>query len=171
MSTMTTKQRSPILAATGGLFLIAGIIMGVLPLGDRGDSCGSVFSPQNWGTSILGGICKTKITNIAPVVWGLLIIGVALLLWGLRARNVGPRDPYDQPGLVIPESQKKSAQMDDLIALHGDGTLNAEQFQAAKDRILGKPTVQSGQKTKLDALHASGALSDADYLAAVERLN
>lgn len=177
MTNQTVSARRPVLVAIGAIMAVAGAITGFVPVRGAGEDCGSVFAPERYSPQTLGGafvdvVCGGEREERMVWVWALIILGIVLLLWGLRKRTPKTTATNAMVSATAPApTASKSAQMDDLIALKEAGTLNAEQFQAAKNRVLGKTTPESNQKAKLDGLHASGVLSDAEYLAAIEALN
>ena len=172
------------LALVGGaIFAIAGVILGLTRVTSASLDCGSVFSPEPWSGIDLASnfaevLCEDSLGSRGSVVWTLIVVGVLLMLVSFfpAKKSVPAPEPLRIPQVFAdvdpkPEAKRsKSDQMDDLIELKESGALTEEQFQTAKDRILGKPAANAAQRAKLDELHESGVLSDADYVAAVDRL-
>ncbi|WP_333811128.1 SHOCT domain-containing protein [Timonella senegalensis] len=163
-------------ALAGGVVLAgAGVIAALTKVSAAGLDCGSVFSPEPWrGLSLDAlyseSLCERALAKRSPVAWTLIVLGVLLMLASFFPSKKTAVEPAIQARREPEVKRSKSDQMDDLIELKESGALTEEQFQSAKDRILGKPAANAAQRAKLDELHESGVLSDAGYVAAVERL-
>lgn len=88
---MSTAQRVGIVVAViGGLAAIAGVIVGLVPVTDIGQACGSGFAPSGPGgfslsSDFVDAMCQQRTAPMTATAWTLVIIGVVLLLAGVIA--------------------------------------------------------------------------------------
>lgn len=78
---MNAAQRvGTVIAAVGGIAIIVGVIIGLVPVFELGQSCGSGFAPSD----AYGNLACVQQTNpMRLAAWLLIILGAALVIGGL----------------------------------------------------------------------------------------
>lgn len=92
-----------VLSLIGGLLLLAGIVIGLVPVSSNGSSCGSVFSGAN--PYLVPASCGDMRSMLNIPVWLLALTGGALLVVAFFVHIMGTtptqselRQPTTEPG-------------------------------------------------------------------------
>lgn len=79
-------MKAKTLGGVGGCLLVVGLVVGLVPVSWGGTSCGAVMRPEDdlflgltAGRSVADG-CDSLLSVVALPLWGLLGLGVLLLL-------------------------------------------------------------------------------------------
>jgi len=127
------------LAGVGGVLTVGGVLAGATKRGYEG-VCGSPWAPSDPSNAIDQWVCKSDLGSWASIAWTLVALGALLLLSGLLLLVAHATAPARQAQVAPPPARAVSSvgtELAELARLRDAGALTAEEFEAAKARVLG----------------------------------
>lgn len=141
----------------GIVLTVAGLIVGVFPLSVKGVECGSAWigSENAWkqdlrdtftnsysSSNSFEGRCESLRTSVSLVAVVLLVAGLIILIWALYSISRAKNGNVDTPEEVQMHQStfNVSSELEKLSSLKEAGVLTEDEFDAAKQRVLGSST-------------------------------